>query len=242
VPYFSRVLCARSGAFFGFQCHSRFGDTDPTFAFKPAKKEVRVKSPTSRKKREKWGTLARNGAPILSLIRCYGVTVSVALVLLVIPPDEALITVVPCATAVAKPPATVAIAVLLELQVALVVMSTTPLHVVAFALNGWVLFVPPTEMDALVGAIAIDWMQPTVTVSGWVPVIAGFCVEVAVMVAVPVLTDFTNPPVEIVATEWVITSEGEPSSMGRRSSSRVARRCASPTPVACGNNKCNSMI
>ena len=29
----------------------------------------------------------------------------------------------------------------------------------------------------------------------------GFCVEVAVMVAVPVLADFTNPPVEIVATD-----------------------------------------
>jgi hypothetical protein len=129
----------------------------------------------------------------------------VALVVLVIPPDVALITVMPCVTAVASPPATVATAVLLEFQLELVVTSTTPLHVVAFAANSWVLFVPPTEMLALVGAIAIDLMHPTVTVTGCVPVIVGFCVEVAVMVAVPVLTDFTNPLVEIVAMEGSLT-------------------------------------
>lgn len=67
------------------------------------------------------------------MIQPYGPTVSVALVVLVTPPDEALITVVPCATAVATPPATVATLVLLELQVALVVILITPLHVVAFA-------------------------------------------------------------------------------------------------------------
>ena len=131
--------------------------------------------------------------------RSYGLTVSVALILLVIPPDVALITAVPCATAVANPPATVATAVLLELQLELLVTSTTPLHVVAFAANVVVL-VPETEMVALVGEIAIDWMHPTVTVSDCVPVMVGFCVEVAVIVAVPVLTDVTNPPVEIVAT------------------------------------------
>jgi hypothetical protein len=56
-------------------------------------------------------------------------------------------------------------------------------------------------MFALVGVIAIDWMHPTVTVSDCVPVIVGFCVEVAVIVAVPVLTAFANPLVEIVATD-----------------------------------------
>lgn len=55
-------------------------------------------------------------------------------------------------------------------------------------------------MVALVGSIAIDWMQPTVTVSDCVPVTVGFWLDVAVIVAVPVLTDFTNPLVEIVAT------------------------------------------
>src|SRR5271165_3926726 len=48
-------------------------------------------------------------------------------------------------------------------------------------------------------------MHPTVTVSDCVPVMVGFCVEVAVIVAVPVLTDFTNPPVEIVAIELSLT-------------------------------------
>lgn len=44
-------------------------------------------------------------------------------------------------------------------------------------------------------------MHPTLTVSDCVPVIVGFCVEVAVIVAVPVLTEVTNPLVEIVATD-----------------------------------------
>jgi hypothetical protein len=73
-----------------------------------------------------------------SVNRYYGLTVSVALVVLVIPPDVALITVVPCATAVATPPVTVAAAVLLEFQLELLVTSITPLHVVAFAANVWV--------------------------------------------------------------------------------------------------------
>ena len=158
-----------------------------------------IKNPTSRKKCEKWGTCS-----VLSVNRAHGVTVSVALVVLVMPPDVALITAVPCATAVASPLATVAVAVLLELQVELVVTSITPLHVVAFAANCWVL-VPPTEIVAVVGEIAIDWMQPTVTVSGCVPVIVGFCVEVAVIVAVPVLTDVTNPLALTVATAVGLT-------------------------------------
>jgi len=129
----------------------------------------------------------------------------VALVVLVIPPDVALITVVPCATAVATPPVTVATAVLLENQLELLVTTTTPLHVVAFAANVWVFGDPDTEMVALVGAIAIDWMHPTVTVSDCVPVMVGFCVEVAVIVAVPVLTAFTNPLAEIVAMDASLT-------------------------------------
>ena len=56
-------------------------------------------------------------------------------------------------------------------------------------------------MVALVGEIAMDWIHPTVTVRDCVPVMVGFCVEVAVMVAVPVLTDFTNPLAEIVAMD-----------------------------------------
>lgn len=107
---------------------------------------------------------------------------------------------VPGATAVAKPPATVANAVLLETQDATVVTSTVPLHVVAWAENCFVLGVPDTEMLALVGDIEIDWMQPTVTVSDCVPVIVGFCVEVAVIVPVPVsVPAVTNPPELIVA-------------------------------------------
>lgn len=94
----------------------------------------------------------------------YGLTVSVAFVLLVIPPEVALMIAVPCATAVANPPATVATCVLLEFQLELSVISNTPLHVVAFAVKGKVL-VPETEMVALVGDIAIDWIQPTVTVT-----------------------------------------------------------------------------
>lgn len=86
----------------------------------------------------------------------YGLTVRVALVLLVMPPEVALIVTVPCACAVARPPATVATCVLLEFQLALEVMSNTPLHVVAFAVNCQLLGVPVTEIVALVGSIAID--------------------------------------------------------------------------------------
>jgi hypothetical protein len=145
------------------------------------------------------------GHPALRVNRAHGLTVSVALVVLVMPPDVALITAVPCVTAVATPPATVATAVLLEFQLELVVTSTTPLHVVASAANVWVFGVPETKMVAVVGEIAIDWMQPTVTVSGCVPVIVGFCVDVAVIVAVPVLTDVTNPLALIVATAVGLT-------------------------------------
>ena len=65
----------------------------------------------------------------------------------------------------AVPPAIVAIDGLLEVHMATLVISTTPLHVVAFALYTWVLGVPPTEMLATEGVITIDWIQPTVTVT-----------------------------------------------------------------------------
>jgi|SRR5580700_5226092 hypothetical protein len=42
-------------------------------------------------------------------------------------------------------------------------------------------------------------MQPTVTVTVCVPVMDGFLLAAAVTVAVPVLTDVTNPDAEIVA-------------------------------------------
>jgi hypothetical protein len=122
---------------------------------------------------------------------------------LVTPPEEAVMVVVPGATAVAKPPpAIVAAAVLLDIHDATSVIGTAPVHVFAVAVNCWVVGATDTEMLALVGLTEIDWMQPTVTVSDWVPVIVGFCVEVAVIVAVPVATDFTNPPALMVATDW----------------------------------------
>lgn len=43
-------------------------------------------------------------------------------------------------------------------------------------------------------------MQPTMTVTVCVPVIAGFCVAVAVTVAVPVDSDVTKPPALMLAT------------------------------------------
>jgi hypothetical protein len=127
----------------------------------------------------------------------------VAFGLLVIPPAEAEIVTVPSApalpVAVTVPAETVAMAVLLEVQVATLVTSTEPLHVCAMALI-LTLVVPPLVMLPLVGLSVIDWIQPTITVSDWVPVIDGFCVAVAVTVAVPVATDVTNPPGLIVAT------------------------------------------
>jgi hypothetical protein len=76
-------------------------------------------------------------------------------------------------TIVTVPAETVARLVLLEVQVATLVTSTTPLHVVACAVkesNG--AFV--VKGGPLVGDIAIDWIHPTVTVTLCVPVMDGF--------------------------------------------------------------------
>lgn len=133
------------------------------------------------------------------------VTVMVALVELVTPPDDAEITTVPfipaVCVAVAKPAETVTKLVLLEDQLAKEVTSTVPLQVVAFAVN-WKDCIPGLGLKvSLGGVIAIDWIQPTVTVTVCVPVIAEFCVEVAVTVAEPVLTDVTKPVVLTVAVD-----------------------------------------
>ncbi len=103
----------------------------------------------------------------------------------------------PSATAVTVPCDTVAICVLLELQVATVVMSKEPLHVVASAVNAVVL--PAPMMLPLDGFIVIDWMQPNVTVSACVPLIDGSCVDEAVIVPVPYAAAVTNPAPVIVA-------------------------------------------
>jgi hypothetical protein len=102
-------------------------------------------------------------------------------------------------TIVTVPADTVARLVLLEVQVATVVTSTVPLHVVACAVNGSLgAFV--VKGGPLVGCILMDWIHPTVTVTLCVPVMDGFLLEVAVTVAVPVLADVTKPEEEMVAT------------------------------------------
>lgn len=90
---------------------------------------------------------------------------------------------------------------LLEDQTAKGVISILPLQVVAIAVNCWDCSRGLGPKVTLVGLIAMDWMQPTVTVTGCVPLMAVFFVEVAVTVAVPVLTDWTKPPAVIVATD-----------------------------------------
>lgn len=116
-------------------------------------------------------------------------------------PDAAVMVILPSDPAVSvaatSPAETVAIAVLLEVHVATVVMSTVPLQVTALAVKdavgeAWVRL-------PLVGEIVIDWIQPTVTVNDCVPVIEGLSLDVAVTVAEPVATEVTNPLLLIVA-------------------------------------------
>jgi hypothetical protein len=75
---------------------------------------------------------------------------------LVTPPEEAVIFVVPTATAVTVPASTVAALVLLEAHVAVLVMSNWPLHVVASALKLAVLGVLEALMLAFPGDKVID--------------------------------------------------------------------------------------
>jgi hypothetical protein len=96
-------------------------------------------------------------------------------------PDAAVILVLPAAIAVARPLLLiVAAAVLLEVQIAAFVISVCPLHVVAIAVNCWVL--PCVTAGAGFGVTAIEVIQATVTVSVVVLEMLGFCVEVPVMV------------------------------------------------------------
>jgi hypothetical protein len=94
--------------------------------------------------------------------------VIVALGLLVMPPADAEMVTVPsapeAAVGVTTPAETVAICVLLEVQVATEVMSTAPLHVWAVAVM-LTLVVPPLVIAAFVGLSVMDVMQPTITVS-----------------------------------------------------------------------------
>ena len=96
-------------------------------------------------------------------------------------PTEAVIPVVPTSTRVTVPSVTVATVVLVEVQTAICVTSTGPLHVVADAVIGYVpmfmetLWVPTSDR-------VIDSMQPTLTVSTAEPVIVPFCTDVAVIV------------------------------------------------------------
>jgi hypothetical protein len=102
------------------------------------------------------------------------------------------------ATSRTTPADTVAKLVLLEVQVATSVTGTVPLHVTAVAVRvSCVTFA--VRGGALVGDTSIEVMHPTVTVTVCVPVMDGFLLEVAVTVAVPVLTDVTRPVEEIVA-------------------------------------------
>jgi hypothetical protein len=102
-------------------------------------------------------------------------------------------------TIVTVPAETVAKLVLLEVQVATVVTSVVPLHVVACAVK-LSLGAFAVKGGPLVGCILIDWMHPTVTFTVCVPEMDGFLLEVAVTVAVPVLADVTKPEEEMVAT------------------------------------------
>jgi hypothetical protein len=106
-------------------------------------------------------------------------------------------------TSVTTPPVTVAKLVLLDVQVATSVKGTgvPPPHGVPAAVRlSNELFPVNVNAAGLVGVTWIDWTH-MVTVTVCSPVIVGFCVAAAVIVAVPVVTAVTNPLVEILATD-----------------------------------------
>jgi hypothetical protein len=115
---------------------------------------------------------AKNGAGC----KYHGETVIVAALLVMLPMEAVTVTVPPVvmpATAETVPADTVARFVLLEVHVATPVTSGDPLQVVAVAVSCWVTpELAPTL--PLVGFIVIALMQPTVTVTDWVPVMEGF--------------------------------------------------------------------
>src|SRR5579864_1680 len=99
-------------------------------------------------------------------------------------PEEAVMATVPPVvmpdTIVTVPAETVARFVLLDVQVATLVMSGEPLHVSAVAVKekvGELAVTVPLE-----GFTWIDWMQPTVTFTVCDPVMDGFELAVAVTV------------------------------------------------------------
>jgi hypothetical protein len=147
---------------------------------------------------ELWRLAAGN-----SLDLCYGETVIVAALLVMLPMEAVTVTCPPVlrpATPETRPADTVARFVLLEVHVATEVTSGDPLQVVASALSCTV--VPELLLTLpLVGVSVILLMQPTVTVTVCVPVMVGFSFEVAVTVAVPTLADVTRPLAEIVAID-----------------------------------------
>ena len=94
-------------------------------------------------------------------------------------PDEAVMVTVPIVvlpvTSVTTPAVTVARLVLLEVHVATSVKGKDPLHVCASAVKVSLGRLPVKVKGlALDGCTRIDWIQPTVTVTGCVPVIDGF--------------------------------------------------------------------
>jgi hypothetical protein len=123
---------------------------------------------------------------------------------LVTPADDAVMLVVPVVIVEASPELSiVATAVLLETHVDTFVISNTPAQVVAMAVN---CFEVPTPTKGFVGVTAIDWMQPTVTVTWVDPEIVGISVDVAVTDAVPWVLAVTSPPALTVATPVPVTS------------------------------------
>ena len=117
---------------------------------------------------------------------------------LVKPLDEAVMVIFPSsptvAVAVTRPAETVAIAVLLDIQVATAVMSCPLLHEAVKEKLGRL-----GVRLALVGLMIGELVQATETVRGWVPVIDGRTLEDAVIVPVPVDCAVTSPPEETVA-------------------------------------------
>jgi hypothetical protein len=114
---------------------------------------TKVKSPTSRERREKWGT-----GPSLA----YGFTVR-RTAALTMPFDDAVMLVVPAVSVEALPLASiVATAVLLESQRATELTSTEPLHVSAVAVKGTAV---PWVTLGLVGDNVILVIQAAVTVT-----------------------------------------------------------------------------
>ncbi len=97
-------------------------------------------------------------------------------------------------TAVRTSEEKVASAVLLENQVATVLISCPPLQV---AVNSWLGL--SSVREAVEGVTMGALVQATETMMGWVPLIVGSIFEVAVTVPEPAFVAVTRPPAVIVA-------------------------------------------